>query len=79
MHVAIACLNERAAKEKVEDLLLLESQTEETQESLGEKKSGLLLLRSKIPIWLTVPAGMLMACAIQPGNKRAVPHPKVRF
>ena len=69
-------LNERAAKEKAEDLLLKMSGTEETQKSLGEKKSGLLLLRSKIPGWLTVPAGMLRACAIQLGNKCACPTRK---
>ena len=37
------------AKEKAKHLLPKESETEETQESLGENKSGLKQLRSKTP------------------------------
>ena len=37
--------NEHAAKEKAKDPLLAGFGTEETQVSLGEKRSGLLLLR----------------------------------
>ena len=42
-------LNEREAKERAEDLLLLVSGTEETQESPLENMLGSKLLESKIP------------------------------
>ena len=57
-------MNERAAKETKEDLTMLESGTVVMPENLEAKMSDGLLLRSKIPGWLTVTGGVMRACVL---------------